>query len=102
LEAIVDGEPILVSSDLTRASLLAAFLGQPMRPGAPRSPDGKTYVLPTDVGFIARGQGRSRWLRGSELDGTFAEQRDCAISNDTTHVACVRAGRAWVGTWDAP
>ncbi len=102
LEAIVDGEPILVSSDLTRASLLATFLGQPMRPGAPRSPDGRTYVVPTDVGFIVRGPGRSRWLRGSELDGTFAEQRDCAISNDTTHVACVRAGRAWVGTWDAP
>jgi hypothetical protein len=102
LEAIVDDEPILMSSDLTRASLLATFLNQPMRPGAPRSPDGKTYVVATDVGFIVVGQGRARWLRGSELDGTFAEQRDCAISNDTTHVACVRAGRAWVGTWDAP
>jgi hypothetical protein len=44
---------------------------------------------------------RTRILRASELDATYAEQRDCAVSNDATHVACVRAGKAWVGTWDA-
>ncbi len=102
LEAIVEGELILVSSDLARASPLAAFLGQPTRPGAPRSPDGKTYIVPTDIGFIVGGERRTRWLRASDLDGTFADQRDCAVSNDTTHVACIHGGRAWVGTWDAP
>ena len=66
----------------------------------PGHPDSKTVVVPTSLGFIVQGASRTRILRASELDGTYGEQHDCAVSNDTTHVACVRGGRAWVGTWD--
>ena len=100
LEAIVGGTLIVVSSDLSHASLLAGWLDAPSNPGAPRSPDSKTVVVPTSLGFIVQGASRTRILRASELDGTYGEQHDCAVSNDTTHVACVRGGRAWVGTWD--
>lgn len=101
LEALLEGDMVLVSPDLTQAAVLATLLGQPSKPGGPRSPDGKTLVVATDAGFLVRGEARARLLRGEELDGTYAEQRDCTVSNDATHVACVRAGRAWVGTWDA-
>jgi hypothetical protein len=100
LEAIVEGELLLVSSDLAHASPLAAFLDQPPTLGAPRSPDGKTYVVPTGVGLIVRSPGRARLLRSPELDGTYAEQSDCVVSDDAARVACVRGGKAWVGTWE--
>jgi len=102
LEAIVEGQLVIVSSDLGTASLLTTFLDPPRAAGAPRSPDGKAYVIATEAGLLVRREGRSRLLRGSELDGTYADQHDCTVSNDTTHVACVHAGTAWVGTWDAP
>jgi hypothetical protein len=57
-------------------------------------------VFSTEAGLLVRREGRSRLLRGSELDATYADQHDCTVSNDTTHVACVHAGQAWVGTWD--
>jgi len=102
LEVIVEGQPLLIAPDLSHASALAAFLDQPATPGAPRSPDGRTYVVPTGVGLVVRGPGRARLLRGAGLDGSYEEQRDCAVGNDGTRVACVRAGKAWVGTWEAP
>jgi hypothetical protein len=102
LEAIVEDQPLLVAPDLARASELARFLDQPPTRGAPRSPDGKTYVVPTGAGLVVRGPEHARLLRATELDGTYEEEHDCAVSNDGTHVACVRAGKAWVGAWDAP
>ena len=102
LEAIVEGQPLLVSPETSRASLLAALLDSPAVKGAPRSPDGKVLVASTSVGLLVRNASRARLLRAPELDGTWAEQRDCAVSNDATHVACVRAGKVWVGAWDAP
>jgi hypothetical protein len=101
IEAIVEGEPVLISADLTRASPLASFLGQPVNPGAPRSPDGNSLVVATGTGLLVKRDGRARLYRAAELDGTYADQRDCTVSNDATHVACVRAGKAWVGAWDA-
>jgi hypothetical protein len=100
IEAIVEGEPLLVSPDLLHAAPLAAFLGQPVTPGAPRSPDGKTLVVPTGSGLIILGGTRARSFRAPELDGTYGDQRDCAVSNDATHVACVHGAKVWVGAWD--
>jgi hypothetical protein len=100
LEAIVDGVPLLVGADLGRASPLASFLDTPGPAGSPLSPDGKTIVVPTHVGLVERSAARTRLLRGSALSGTFDDQRDCTVSNDGNHVACVRAGRAWVGAWE--
>ena len=99
LEAIVEGEPILIAPDLTNASLLAAFLDQDATRGSPRSPDGKTFVVPTDAGLMVRGPTRARLLRARELDGSYADQRACAVSDDATHVACIRGSAAWVGAW---
>lgn len=100
LEAIVEGQPVLVSPDGGRASLLAAFLDTPPRQGAPRSPDGKVLAVPTAAGLVERGQARSRLLRAPELDGTWGDQHDCAVSSDGSHAACVRGGKAWVGSWE--
>jgi hypothetical protein len=100
IEAIVDGEPVLISPDLVHAATLTAFLAQPATLGAPRSPDGKTLVVPTGIGLLVLGAARPRLLRAPELDGTYADQHECAVSNDGAHVACIRNGKAWVGTWD--
>jgi hypothetical protein len=100
LEAIVEGQPVLIAPDTGRASLLAAPLESPVARGAPRSPDGKALVVSTSAGLLVRGGSRTRLLRAPELDGTWGEQRDCAVSSDGAHVACVRGGRAWVGAWD--
>jgi hypothetical protein len=103
IEAIVDGEPVLVSPDFTRAHALAAMLDQPYTPGAPRSPNGKTLVVPTTLGLLVRRTGeRKRRACSPELDGTYAQQRGCTVNDDATRVACVHAGKAWVGTWDPP
>ncbi len=99
LEAIVEGEPVLVSPDLSGSSALAAFMNQPSTRGGPRSPDEKTYVVATSAGLLVRGPAGARLFHARELDGTYGDERDCAVSDDGVHVACVRAGKAWVGTW---
>jgi hypothetical protein len=98
LEAIVAGEPVLVSADLVRATPLLAPLGQPVTPGSPRSPSGRVTVEPTSQGLLVRGA-RYRLLRARELEGGYAELRDCAVSDDGARVACLRGGRAFVGVW---
>ncbi|MGH7296370.1 MAG: hypothetical protein ACRELB_15630, partial [Polyangiaceae bacterium] len=102
LEAIVEGYPVLVNPDAGRAALLAVPLDSPVVRGAPRSPDGQTLVVATSAGLVVRSAARVRLLRSADLDGSWSEERDCAASNDGTHVACVRAGKAWVGAWDVP
>ena len=99
LEAFVEGEPVLISPDLTHASLLATYLDDPSRPGAPRSPDGKTYIVASRVGLIVRGPAGAHVLRAKALDGTYSDQDDCVVSNDATRAACVHEGKAWVGAW---
>lgn len=101
LEAIVEGEPVLIATDLTSASPLAAFLDQPAERGSPRSPDGKSYVIPTSAGLLVRGAAGAHLFRARELNDAYADQRACVVSDDDTHVACLRGDRAWVGAWDA-
>jgi hypothetical protein len=99
LEAVVAGEPLLVSSDLARATPLLAWLDQPMSQGSPRSPNGKALVVPTSQGLFVRGAA-PRLYRAKELDGAYGELRGCTIADDATRVACVKAGRVVVGTWE--
>jgi hypothetical protein len=87
LEAVVEGEPVLVAPDLTGATPLA-------------SPTPKTLVVVTSSGLLVRTPARSRLFRASSLDGSYAEQQSCAVSDDGTHVACVHLGKAWVGAWE--
>ncbi len=94
LEAVIAGEPVLLTSG-GKASALRALLGQPVVRGSSRSPDGKWWVVSTGQGILVRGT-KSVRVKNKDLDGTYGEQRDCAVSNDGTKVACVRAGRAWI------
>jgi hypothetical protein len=101
LEAIVDGEPVLVSPEGGRASKLASIVDQRGSRGAPVSPNGRSLVVPTGVGLLVRtSTERARLLRAPELDNGYADQRACSVSDDARHVACLKAGRAWVGTWE--
>ena len=102
LEAIVEGEPVLVATDLASASPLSALLDQPAEKGSPRSPDGKTYVVPTSAGLLVRGGAGAHLFKARELNDSYADQRACVVSDDATHVACVRGERAWVGAWGGP
>ncbi len=97
LETIIVGEPLLIAQG--HASLAHAPLGQPTPRGSARSPDGKTFAYATSLGVLAQGTSKARLLKAADLDGTYAEQRDCTVSDDGAHVACVRAGRAWVATF---
>jgi hypothetical protein len=98
LVGLVAGQPVTFSVDLSRASLQPGPIAQPTTPGAPRSPDGKTLVVPTSQGIVVLG-GRTRIYRAKELEGAYPELRDCAVSDDASRVACVRGGRAFVGIW---
>lgn len=101
LEAIIAGEPVLFSSDLARASLAVGSLDQPVSPGAPRSPNGKVTSIPTSQGIVVRGV-KTYIYRARDLEGVYGELRDCTVSDDSEHVACIRGGRAFVGTWALP
>jgi len=101
LEAVVGGFPVLVSPDLSHAVPLEQPLGQPVTAGAPRSPDGRTLVMPVTEGILVMGA-KARLLRAKELDGAYGELYDCAVSDDAARVACARGGRAFVGIWPAP
>jgi hypothetical protein len=98
LELVVSGEPVLVASDGSKAATLFQSLGQPVTPGAPRSPDGSSLVLATSEGIVVRAQ-KTRLLRAKELEHGYAELRDCAVSDDGARVACIRGGVAFVGVW---
>jgi hypothetical protein len=100
LEAIADGEPVLVTPESGRASLLSGRLDSPVTRGAPRSPDGRILVVATSAGLLVRSPAGARLLRSPAPDAAWAEDRDCAVSNDASHVACVRRGKAWLGSWD--
>jgi hypothetical protein len=97
LETLVGGEPILISQG--RASVPRAPLGQPTPRGSARSPDGKTFAYASSLGVLVQGTSKARLVRSPDLDGTYAEQRDCTVSDDAAHVACVRAGKAWVASF---
>ena len=99
LQALVDGVPVLVASNLGGASLLSTFIDAPARRGTPRSPDGSALVVATSSGLVVRAAGRDRVLRAPELDGSYENQQDCTVGNDQVHVACVQGGKVWVGAW---
>jgi hypothetical protein len=101
LELVVAGFPVLVSPDLAHAVPLEQPLGQPVTPGSPRSPDGRTLVVPVPEGLLVSGA-RARLLRAKELEGAYGELYDCTVSDDAARVACARGGRAFVGVWPAP
>jgi hypothetical protein len=100
LWAVVAGEQILFSADLSRATPLLAPVDLTVTLGGPRSPSGRVVVTPTSMGLFVRGT-RGRLLRAKELEGGWLELRDCVVSDDAARVACVRGGRAFVGVWAA-
>jgi len=99
LETLVSGEPVLVVTASKTASMLRAPLGQITPKGSARSPDGKTLAHSSALGVLVTSAQKSRLVRSTDLDGTYAEQRDCTASDDGSRVACVRAGKAWVASF---
>ncbi len=97
LETIVDGRQLLLLGDC--ASVLKSAINPSAPHGSARAPDGKTFAYATSLGVLVQGESKSRLVRSADLDGTYGEQRDCTVSNDMTHVACVRAGKAWVASF---
>jgi hypothetical protein len=102
LEALVAHQPILFSPDLKQASAVAKFTTQVGPRGSPRSPNGHALAVPTSQGIVVVQDDKSRLFRAPELDGGYAELRDCTVSNDAQRVACVRGGRAFAGIWAVP
>ena len=68
--------------------------------GSPRSPDGRSMVVATSAGLLVRGRLDRDCSRAPELEGTYPQLRDCTVSNDVTHVACVRGDKAFVAAWE--
>jgi hypothetical protein len=102
VQAFVEGDPVLVTPDLASAAPLASFFDQPVARGSPRSPDGKSFVVAAGAGLVVGTVRATRLLRAADLSGAYVEQQGCAVSDDETEVACVHAGKAWLGTWAAP
>jgi hypothetical protein len=96
--ALVSGQLVSFSLDLAHASVAPTPPSLAPAPGGPRSPDGKTVVVPTSLGIVVRGA-KTRLFRAKELDGAYLELRDCTVSDDGNRVACVRGGVAFVGIW---
>jgi hypothetical protein len=102
LEALIAHQPISFSPDLKQASAIAKLVTQTGPHGSPLSPDGRSLAVPTSLGLVVVQGDKSRLFRAPELDGGYAELRDCTVSNDAQRVACVRGGRAFVGIWAVP
>jgi hypothetical protein len=87
LEALVGGAPVGAATSAGEAAL------RPAQPGSPRSPDGRSMVVPTPVGLlITHEQGAELW-RGDAL-GDARTLGDCVVANRQERVACVRDDRA--------
>ena len=77
-----------------RTQLRASALAQPTSHHA--------VVVPTALGIWAWNGTKARLLRAPALDGTYGQQRDCAISEDGARAACISGGRAWVAQFPSP
>lgn len=100
LEALVAGQPVLMQPDSSSAMLIASQLTDPPPLGSPRSPDGKFLAVRTSAGILLRGV-RSARYRVPELE-PYDDVASCTVSDDATHLACVKRGRALLIDIDPP
>lgn len=105
LFAVIGGEPVTIAGNLSRATPAnpkASYVdGAPVAVGAPRSPNGKVWVVPTSLGILVHGA-KTTLRRAKELDGAYAQLKDCVATDDGGKVACIHGKRVWVGSFDAP
>lgn len=102
LEAMINGQAILLQPDTSQATLLATLLDEPPSLGSARSPNGKVMAIPSRTGIIVRqSNGKVTRFRAPELE-PYEDVRQCTISDDATHLACNRKGKLVVATYDAP
>lgn len=99
LLAWVGGVPLSFAPDFKHALPVTAFGEALPTRGAPRSPNGRVFALPTVEGVLVRGD-KTRLFRAEEWEGVYADLKDCTVSDDGSRVACVKAGRAMVGVWE--
>ncbi|MBX3223096.1 MAG: hypothetical protein KF795_21465 [Labilithrix sp.] len=100
LEAIVAGQPLLITTEPPQASALTSFTDEIPPPGSPRSHGTKTLALARPTGILVRGRtSPDRWsmVRSSDLE-PYADVRRCTIDDTGAHLACVRRRSAVVVT----
>lgn len=103
LEAIVEGQPVLVERfgdpAGARATLLPALLDErTIALGAPRSPNGKGLAVPlVDAVFVRSDRGPARY-RGAGLE-PYASLRSCVVSDDGASLACEKDGKVLVASF---
>jgi hypothetical protein len=86
LEALVAGSPVGAATSAGEAAL------RPAQPGSPRSPDGRSMVVPTPLGLLITHDQSAELWRGDAL-GDPRPVNDCVVANRQERVACVRDDR---------
>jgi hypothetical protein len=106
LFAIVDGQPVLIPSEVAgigggRATGALPSPGGKVDGawvwGSPRAPTGGYVIVPTRFGVLRRDESTNTTtavlLRAKELEGLYTQLRECAVSSDGQRVACVREAK---------
>jgi len=93
LYTLVAHEPVMIPA-LTRTAMPLApatpVLG-PFVQGAPRSPNGSFFVVPTRFGLLRRDSASPfSIVRVKDLEGLYPQLRECAIADGGGKIACVR------------
>lgn len=93
LDVLVEGYPMRVDVARGKAELAMPDANAPLTPGSARSPNGRSFAVPTSLGLFVGGAGKL--LTHAEL-GKPTELTGCTVSDDARLAACVRAGKAVV------
>lgn len=93
LDVLVEGYPVRVDIARGKAELAMPDATAPLTPGSARSPNGKTFAVPTSLGIFVGGAGKL--LTHADL-GKPAELAGCTVSDDAQLAACVRSGKVVV------
>jgi hypothetical protein len=86
--AVVDG--ICLSLQGSSVCQTPAKLG-PVKPGSPRSPDGRRLVFVSALGPIVYGGGKPERWDSPEFD--VNSLTDCVVSNEARSIACIQRGK---------
>jgi hypothetical protein len=86
--AIVDG--ICLSLQGSSVCQTPTKLG-PVKPGSPRSPDGRRLVFVSALGPIVYGGGKPERWDSPEFDASSLT--DCVVSNEARAIACIQRGK---------
>lgn len=93
LDVLVEGYPVRVDVANAKADLGLPDANAALTPGSARSPNGRSFAVPTSLGLFIGGAGKL--LTHAEL-GKPSELTGCTVSDDARFAACVRNGKGVV------